>query len=140
MTEKTGGGEKLIVNNRRAFFNYAVDERYEGGLVLVGSEVKSMRAGKVDMADAYAAEELIAQLGSALIGADLGLPVTQLDNHASYIDHWLRILRADERALMTAAARAEEAAAYLLTRAGRGTTSGDDDVRAMLGATPTRAE
>ncbi len=57
MTEKTGGGEKLIVNNRRAFFNYAVDERYEGGLVLVGSEVKSMRAGKVDMADAYAAEE-----------------------------------------------------------------------------------
>ena len=77
--------------------------------------------------DAYAAEELIAQLGSALIGADLGLPVTQLDNHASYINHWLRILRADERALMTAAARAEEAAAYLLTRVGRGTTSGDDD-------------
>ena len=62
--------------------------------------------------DAYAAEELVAELASALIGADLGLPVTHLDNHASYIDHWLRILRADERALMTAAARAEEAAAF----------------------------
>ena len=46
MTVKKGGGEKLIVNNR-----------YEGGLVLVGSEVKSMRAGKVDMVDAYASEE-----------------------------------------------------------------------------------
>ncbi len=54
---KDGEGEKLIVKNRRAFFDYAIDERYEGGLVLVGSEVKSMRAGKVDLVDAYAAEE-----------------------------------------------------------------------------------
>ena len=67
--------------------------------------------------EAYSAEELIAELGSALIGADLGLPVAHLDNHASYIEHWLRILRADERALMTAAARAEEAAAFLFSRA-----------------------
>lgn len=50
-------GEKLIVKNRRAFFDYAVEDRFEGGLVLVGSEVKSMRAGKVDLVDAYAAEE-----------------------------------------------------------------------------------
>jgi SsrA-binding protein len=49
--------EKLIVKNRRAFFDYAVEERYEGGLVLVGSEVKSMRAGKVDIVDAFAAVE-----------------------------------------------------------------------------------
>ena len=77
--------------------------------------------------DAYAAEELVAELGSALIGADLGLPVTHLDNHASYIDHWLRILRADERGLMNAAARAEEAVTYLLARAGRGLTTGGDD-------------
>ncbi len=50
-------GEKVIVKNRRAFFDYAIEERYEGGLVLVGSEVKSLRAGKVEMADAYATEE-----------------------------------------------------------------------------------
>ena len=77
--------------------------------------------------DAYAAEELVAECGSALIGADLGLPVTHLDNHASYIDHWLRILRADERALMIAAARAEEAASYLLARSGREIMSSEDD-------------
>ena len=50
-------GEKLIVKNRRALFDYAIERRIEGGLVLVGSEVKSMRAGKVDMVDAYAAVE-----------------------------------------------------------------------------------
>ena len=57
MRTKESDGEKLIVKNRRAFFDYAVEGRYEGGLVLVGSEVKSMRAGKVDLVDAYAAEE-----------------------------------------------------------------------------------
>ena len=69
--------------------------------------------------DKYAAEELVAEIASALIGADLALPVTHLDNHASYIGHWLKILRGDERALLHAAARAEDAAGYLLARAGR---------------------
>jgi SsrA-binding protein len=50
-------GEKLIVKNRRAFFDYAIEDKYEGGLALLGSEVKSMRAGKVDIVDAYAAVE-----------------------------------------------------------------------------------
>jgi SsrA-binding protein len=44
---------KVIVKNRRANFDYAIDERFEAGIVLVGSEVKSMRAGKVDVSDAY---------------------------------------------------------------------------------------
>ena len=46
--------QKVIVQNRRATFDYAVEEKFEGGLVLVGSEVKSMRAGKVELVDAYA--------------------------------------------------------------------------------------
>ena len=49
--------EKLIVKNRKAFFEFAIEDRFEGGLVLVGSEVKSMRAGTVDMVDAYAVVE-----------------------------------------------------------------------------------
>lgn len=57
MSEPKGDGEKLIVKNRRAFFDYSIEDWYEGGLVLVGSEVKSMRAGKVDMVDSFAAEE-----------------------------------------------------------------------------------
>ncbi|MEM7701876.1 MAG: zincin-like metallopeptidase domain-containing protein [Pseudomonadota bacterium] len=67
---------------------------------------------------AYAAEELIAELSSAILGAELGLPVTHLDHHASYIASWLKILKEDERAILTAAAKAEEAASLLLTLGG----------------------
>lgn len=49
--------EKLIVKNRRATFDYDIKDRYEAGISLVGSEVKSMRAGKVDVTDAYVAIE-----------------------------------------------------------------------------------
>jgi SsrA-binding protein len=49
--------EKIIVQNRRATFDYTIDDKFEGGLVLVGSEVKSMRAGKVELVDAYATVE-----------------------------------------------------------------------------------
>lgn len=73
---------------------------------------------------AYAAEELIAELSSAMLGAELGLPVTHLDSHASYIEHWLKLLKQDDRAILTAAAKAEEASRLLLRLGGR--TSADD--------------
>jgi SsrA-binding protein len=50
-------GEPLIVKNRRARFDYDIGETFESGIALVGSEVKSMRAGKVDVTDAYVAVE-----------------------------------------------------------------------------------
>ena len=73
---------------------------------------------------AYAAEELIAELSSAMLGAELGLPVAHLDSHASYIEHWLKLLRQDDRAILTAAAKAEEASGLLLKLGGR--TIADD--------------
>jgi SsrA-binding protein len=51
---KKRAGEHLIVKNRRATFDYEIEGRYEGGLVLKGSEVKSLRDGKVDIVDAFA--------------------------------------------------------------------------------------
>jgi SsrA-binding protein len=54
---KDGDNEKLVVKNRRATFDYLIEETCEGGLVLVGSEVKSMRAGTVDIVDAFATVE-----------------------------------------------------------------------------------
>src|SRR3989442_1384729 len=51
--KEKGDGEKLIVKNRRATFDYAIEEQYEGGLVLTGSEVKSLRGGKVDLVDSF---------------------------------------------------------------------------------------
>jgi len=49
-------GEHTIATNRRAFHEYHILERIEAGLVLTGTEVKSLRAGKVTLRDAYAAE------------------------------------------------------------------------------------
>jgi SsrA-binding protein len=46
--------ERDISVNRRAFHDYAIDERYEAGLMLTGSEVKSLRAGRANLRDAYA--------------------------------------------------------------------------------------
>ncbi|SOB88034.1 Antirestriction protein ArdC [Sphingomonas guangdongensis] len=68
--------------------------------------------------DAYAVEELVAELASAMIGAELGLPVDHLDDHASYLGSWLKVLKTDARAILTAAAKAEEASAYLLKLGG----------------------
>ena len=46
-------GERLIARNRRAGFDYVLEDRYECGLILLGSEVKSLRDGKVEIVDAY---------------------------------------------------------------------------------------
>ena len=72
--------------------------------------------------EAYAMEELVAELSSAMLGAELGLPVDHLDHHASYLASWLKVLKADSRAILTVAAKAEEAASLLL-RLGRGHAS-----------------
>jgi antirestriction protein ArdC len=76
---------------------------------------------------AYAAEELVAELSSAMIGAELGLPVTHLDSHASYVEHWLTLLKQDDRAILTAAAKAEEASSLLLKLGGRITADDSDE-------------
>ena len=46
-------GKKIISTNRRAFRSYSVEERFEAGLVLQGSEIKSIRSGKVSFMDAH---------------------------------------------------------------------------------------
>jgi SsrA-binding protein len=54
---KTAGlekGDHVITRNRKALHNYFVDERYEAGIVLLGTEVKSLRDHKVQLVDAYA--------------------------------------------------------------------------------------
>ena len=47
-------GEKVLASNRQAFHNFFIDERFEAGLVLLGTEVKSLREGKANLKDAYA--------------------------------------------------------------------------------------
>ena len=47
-------GRKTVVRNKRAFHDYEIGDRYEAGMVLLGSEVKSLRDGNVNLSDAYA--------------------------------------------------------------------------------------
>jgi SsrA-binding protein len=53
--EKSRTGVKAVATNRRARFDYSIEDRYEAGLALTGSEVKSLRAGNIGLSDAYAA-------------------------------------------------------------------------------------
>lgn len=70
------------------------------------------RAGRFG-ARAYAAEELVAELGSAFVLADLGLARTPHPDHAAYCASWVPLLRAEPRALSHAAAQASRAVDYL---------------------------
>jgi antirestriction protein ArdC len=63
--------------------------------------------------DAYAMEELIAELGAAFLCADLRITDEPRADHAQYLSHWLTILKADKKAIFTAASKASEAAAFL---------------------------
>lgn len=61
----------------------------------------------------YAMEELVAELGSAFLCADLGITPELRDDHASYIANWLDVLKNDKRAVFTAASHASKAIDYL---------------------------
>ena len=54
MIQKAKSGLKIISNNRKARFNYFFDEFVEAGIVLKGSEVKSLRSGKANISESYA--------------------------------------------------------------------------------------
>ena len=63
--------------------------------------------------DAYAVEELVAEMSAAFLCADLGIEPEPREDHAAYIQSWLTVLKADKRAVFTAASTAQRAADYL---------------------------
>ena len=54
MAPKDGAAARLVAENRRARFNYEIQETFEAGIALQGTEVKSLRQGKANIAEAYA--------------------------------------------------------------------------------------
>lgn len=54
--EKVAPGRKLVAQNRKAFHNYFIEDRVEAGIVLTGTEVKSLRAGHATIAEAHGGE------------------------------------------------------------------------------------
>ena len=57
MKKKASSGLKIISINRKASFNFFFEKLYEAGIVLKGSEIKSIRSGKVNIAESYAIEK-----------------------------------------------------------------------------------
>ncbi|MBR6411301.1 MAG: SsrA-binding protein SmpB [Clostridia bacterium] len=55
--EQHNQGRKIVAQNRKAFFDYFVEERYEAGIELYGTEVKSIRKGAVNLKDSYCSVE-----------------------------------------------------------------------------------
>lgn len=61
----------------------------------------------------YAMEELVAEIGAAYLGAQFGFAPYHIEDHASYLAHWLPMLKSDTRAIFTAASYAQKAVDYL---------------------------
>ena len=79
MKKKAGTGLKIICLNRKASFNYFFEQLIEAGIVLKGSEIKSIRNGKVNISESYAVEK----------GGEIFLVNSHIASYkeASYSDH-----------------------------------------------------
>ena len=63
--------------------------------------------------EGYAREELVAEIGAAFLCCDLGITPEPREDHAAYLDHWLKVLKDDQRAIFQAAAHAQRAVDFL---------------------------
>ncbi len=70
--------------------------------------------------EARAFEELVAEIGAAMLGAHLRLAPDHVEDHAAYVASWLKALKGDKRFVLKAAAAAQKACDFLLARAGPG--------------------
>lgn len=89
---------------------------------------------------AYAAEELIAEMGAAFICGGFGFHADTRDDHAAYLASWIKVLRADSRAIFTAASAAQKAADYLLALRQGGTPATVQPVTVAPIAAPAAAQ
>lgn len=79
-----------------------------------GNEKRLNRAGGKKFGDQhYAQEELVAELGAAFLCAEFGMTTAEKGDHAAYIDHWLKVLRENNRCIVSAASEASRAVAFM---------------------------
>lgn len=108
-----------------AFFtplDYYGTRAHETGHWTASADRCNRELGKRFGDNAYSVEELVAELTAAFVCAHLGLSSEPRADHAQYIGSWLRVLKADKRAIFTAASKAQQAADYIVRQAER--TSG----------------
>ena len=104
-----------------AFFtptDYYSTRAHETGHWTAKADRCNRELGKRFGDSAYSVEELIAELTAAFTLAHLGLSSEPRPDHAQYIQSWLRVLKADKRAIFTAASKAQQAADYMIQGSG----------------------
>jgi SsrA-binding protein len=79
MNKQSKSIERLIVSNKKAFHDYTVEERFEAGMVLEGWEVKSIRAGRIQLKESY----VILKKGEAWL---IGMHISPLISASTHID------------------------------------------------------
>lgn len=129
----TGTGARIEHGGARAFYSpsrdlvampdfssFASAEGYYGTLLheLVhwsGAKARLDRLpGRIVFGDeAYAGEELVAELGAAFLSCDLGVTSEPREDHAAYLASWIKAMKEDNRVIFRAAAAAEKASGYL---------------------------
>jgi len=105
-----------------AFFtamDYYSTRAHETGHWTAKADRCNRELGKRFGDNAYSVEELIAELTAAFVCGHLGLSSEPRPDHAQYIASWLRVLKADKRAIFTAASKAQQAADYMIQQSGR---------------------
>jgi antirestriction protein ArdC len=108
----TPGGDFIQLPSPNAFRSedgYVATMAHELGHWTGHSSRLAREFGKRFGDKAYAFEELVAEQVSARICYELGLPADLHESHASYLSHWLDILKSDKTAIITAAAKADQA-------------------------------
>ena len=77
MAAKPGPRFKIIADNRKARFHYAIGETFEAGVALTGSEVKSLRTGKANIGESYAVDARRRTVAAQLqhLGIQAGRPL-----------------------------------------------------------------
>ncbi len=91
MKSKTNFGLKIITINRKASYNYFFKDKIEAGIVLKGSEIKSVRSGKINIADSYGIEK-----GGEIFLVNSHIPVykeASFSNHNPYAERKLLFKR-----------------------------------------------
>ena len=88
------GAKQIAAQNRRARHDYMIEDRFEAGLVLMGSEVKSLRDGRASIAEAYVTER-----GGELFLLGAHIPEYKAATHNNHEPRRLRKLRVGRREL-----------------------------------------
>ena len=105
-----------------AFFtpvDYYSTRAHETGHWTAKAERCNRELGKRFGDNTYSVEELVAELTAAFTLAHLGISTEPRPDHAQYIQSWLRVLKADNRAIFTAAGKAQQAADYIVRESER---------------------